>query len=109
MDSKNAKSAVSVLALEKSPEWMYWLDVDSMELSPVLGGNLARRRQDSRGAYLLNGAMYLIERELFLQSAAFVHLGTLACPMTKDDSVDIDTIEDLSAAEKILADSMGLN
>ena len=102
LDGRDSRSAVSVVALDKSPEWMFWMNEQSGQLSPLLGEIVARRRQDSRRAYVLNGAMYLVERDLFLRSSTFVHADTLAYPMSPRESIDIDSRDDLSTANAML-------
>lgn len=103
MVEKNAKSLVSVVKINKSPEWMYWLDQKSMGISQILKGSVGNRRQESRSAYSLNGALYVIDVGLFREINGFICPGTVAYPMTETESLDIDTLEDFDFAKFILA------
>jgi len=103
MVERNAKSVVSVVKINKSPEWMYWLDQKSMEISQILEGSVASRRQESRSAYSLNGAIYIIDVSLFREINGFICPNTVAYLMTETESLDIDTPEDFDYAKFILA------
>jgi CMP-N-acetylneuraminic acid synthetase len=103
MVEKNAESVVSVVKVNKSPEWMYWLDQKSMAISQILKGSVGNRRQESRPAYSLNGALYVIDVALFREINGFICPETVAYPMTETESLDIDTPEDFDFARFILA------
>lgn len=96
------RSAVSVTEPDKSPYWMYLLDEKGL-MTPVVRTDTFNRRQDLPKAYALNGAVYVIERELLLDKKAFLTEGTVAYRMPKERSLDIDTELDLAIAGFVLS------
>ncbi len=97
-----ASSVVSVTETEKSPYWMYTIDEQSY-LAPLLANDeLPQRRQDAPKVYLLNGAIYVIGVEKFLESKSFVLDKTQAYEMPKERSIDIDTESDIVAFEELI-------
>lgn len=105
MVSRNANACVSVVAPDKSPYWMYFVD-STGHLVPLLEGDYARR-QDIPPVYALNGAVYVAEVSWLLRKQSFVSDETVAYIMPKDRSIDIDTETDLAISNIIL--SGGLN
>ncbi len=90
-----ANACVSVSEPDKSPYWMFFLDKQG-HLQPLLQANkkLIARRQDLPKVYSLNGAIYLARWEWLLEHKTFVHDDTLAYPMPKERSLDIDSKND---------------
>lgn len=99
--AKNTVSTlVSVTELDKSPEWIYWLDAEDNTLSPLYSSEkVVSRRQDSRKAYVLNGAIYVFDKGYFVNFKKLINPFTLAYVMDKDSSIDIDSKEDLIFAQ----------
>lgn len=94
-----APSCVSVTAPDKSPFWMYTLDRQS-RLSPMLPAPEGfSRRQDLPQVYALNGAVYVAQTSRLFENPVFVTAETLGYIMSKENSVDIDTEEDLAFCE----------
>lgn len=60
------------------------------------------RRQDAPPAYIINGAMYLIRRELLLQKQALITPDAYAYVMPEERSLDIDAAWELHLADLIL-------
>ncbi|HEY5755388.1 MAG TPA: acylneuraminate cytidylyltransferase family protein [Steroidobacter sp.] len=100
--SSGAPGCVSVCEAEESPYWMYVLDAEA-RMRPLLPDlNNARRRQDLPPVHVLNGAVYVSRVDVLRQERAFVVAGTVAYPMTRERSADIDTEQDLLIAEQYL-------
>tara|TARA_R110001599_G_scaffold326067_1_gene538487 strand:- start:12631 stop:13326 length:696 start_codon:yes stop_codon:yes gene_type:complete len=101
--SSCTNSVVSVVESDKSPEWMYWLGESKNDLFPIMSGvDRATRRQDTKKAYVLNGALYIIDKEHFLTTQKFVDETTVAYVMDRKSSIDIDTALDLEIANILL-------
>ncbi len=60
-------------------------------------------RQALPDVYLSNGAVYIVRSETFLQEPTFFPPKTTSIVMTKEESVDIDSLEDVKRVEEILA------
>ena len=104
--SSKAPACVSVVQLDKSPQWMYSLD-DSWRMTSMFGNRpLLERRQDSETVYVLNGAVYVAEVEYLRSQHSFITSKTVAYPMIKERSVDIDSWWDWRLAEWLLRERM---
>lgn len=92
-------SVISVCQTEYSPYWMKVINND--RIFPLIKGEEYTRRQDLPPVYRLNGAIYLIKRENLMTKNIF---GNICRPliMAVENSIDIDTIDDLHKAELIL-------
>ncbi|WP_417845219.1 cytidylyltransferase domain-containing protein [Thalassospira povalilytica] len=97
-------STVSVCEADKSPYWMYYLSEEG-QMKNVLTQDQtsSTRRQDLPQAFALNGAVYVISKNALLAGEALVSKDTLAFPMPKSRSVDIDSEEDFVVAEAFFA------
>lgn len=99
---KGAPTCVSVCEADKSPYWMYTVSADA-RMNPVLPAeNRATRRQDLPTVHVLNGALYVARVNALRNTRAFVTGDTVAYPMPKTRSVDIDTATDFLVAEHLL-------
>ncbi len=95
-------SCVSVVSVEKSPQWMYYLD-SQRRLKPVMSSEPhANRRQDAEPVYALNGAVYVAEVDSLRATAQFVTKDTVGYRMPADRSPDVDTELDLRWCEFLL-------
>lgn len=99
---KDADSVVSVCEASQHPYLMKRVLADGrMEnFIPVPEGYL--RRQDLPPAYLLNGSIYLVKRNILLSKQTFYTDRTFAFVMPIERSLDIDAPADLQQAEAIL-------
>lgn len=94
-----AESAASVSEVDKTPYWMYTRAGDG-RLQPVVdAAKRPTRRQDAPPCYVLNGAVYVVTPDWLRRSDDFVGDGTLGFLMPRERMLDIDTVEDLAAAE----------
>lgn len=98
---RKAKSVMSVCEVATSPYWMFTID-DGDKLQRILPKQPVATRQELPRCYEINGALYVVTAEWFRTSRLFVDDDTLAFVMPRERSVDIDTPEDLAAAERLL-------
>ena len=99
--SQNAPACVTVTETEKPPFWMFYLQNDRT-MTPVLPDKeCLKRRQDLPATYVLNGAVYVGQRQFILQNKNFIHNDTIAHIMPKERSLDIDTKFDFKLFEAI--------
>lgn len=97
-----APACVSVTETDKNPAWMFYLE-GQQRLEPVLGTwDFPTRRQDLRPAFTLNGAVYVAETAWFRQHQTFLDRKTIAHPMPKERSLDIDTELDFMIVRTML-------
>lgn len=100
--ARGVDSVVSVAPVATSPWWMYTLDGDG-RMSPVLPKSSAATRQQLPDVVAVNGAVYAVRTSWFLGAAAFVDDRTLAYPMPRERSIDVDTPADLAVARALVA------
>ena len=103
-NQKKCQSTVSVSISPKHPQWMFRLSQDG-SLQPLMATTAAGRRQDLDSAYVLNGSMYLCDRDWLQNQGSFVGPSTLGYSIPPERSVDIDTPLDWLLAETLLQHS----
>lgn len=105
--NRQVNCCVSVTEPDKSPFWMYYINSEGI-LEPAISGDndVAVRRQDLPVAYALNGAVYVARCEWLLTNKSFLTKETIAYPMSKEHSIDIDSWRDLQLAKLILEESI---
>ncbi|HZY31971.1 MAG TPA: acylneuraminate cytidylyltransferase family protein [Candidatus Methylomirabilis sp.] len=99
---RQADAVVSVCEAHQHPYWMKRMTEDgrlSDMFSPSEGYT---RRQDLPRTYSLNGAIYLVRREILLERRTFYTERTYGYIMPSERSLDIDTPWDLYLADLIL-------
>ncbi len=75
-------------------------ELDNGQLTPYLKGEREHlRRQDLKELYALNGAIYIVKRDLLMDSGILVGRHNYGYIMPKERSVDIDDEFDLKMAE----------
>ncbi|MCI5055367.1 acylneuraminate cytidylyltransferase family protein [Phaeodactylibacter sp.] len=97
------KYVMSVSPLQKSP-YHFYLEGENNILIPLYSpeGITSVRRQDLPTAYTSNGAIYLVDAHYFTQIRTFKPENIHAFKMSDEESIDIDTLSDLNAAEKLI-------
>jgi CMP-N,N'-diacetyllegionaminic acid synthase len=96
MTNNASNSCVSVCLAEQSPYLMYQLNTNN-QLTPIMSAsNQLTRRQDFPSVYLLNGAIYIGKVNFVKENKGFIDSNTTAYPMSKTESLDIDSIDDLN-------------
>jgi len=94
-------AAVSVCEVEVNPYWTNIFDGDKLEYFIPEGKNIVRR-QELPKIYRLNGAVYLIKTEVFLEKGTLEPDNITGYIMNNSDSVDIDDEIDFCLAEALL-------
>ncbi|MBU5355391.1 acylneuraminate cytidylyltransferase family protein [Paenibacillus barcinonensis] len=72
------------------------------QLTPYLEAEFHLRRQDLEKVYELNGALYLMKRNLLMEQGKIVGASNQGYIMPAERSIDIDTLWDFQLAEWIL-------
>jgi len=97
----NALSLVSVTESSESPYWTFL--IQNQSLVPVIPTlKMPNLRQQIPKTFVLNGAIYISDTQLFLKIKKFVSEYSLPYVMDKQISIDIDSLEDFEAASIIL-------
>jgi CMP-N-acetylneuraminic acid synthetase len=96
------KRCVSVSSKPIVSDKLMALSHDLMSLSELHTGFASSNRQDGRSLYLPNGAIYWFEYQDFLREQSFPLEGAAPYFMNVLSSIDIDQIEDLDLAQKIV-------
>jgi len=96
-----ASSSVSVVEPDKSPFWMYQMNVEG-KLSPLIDKPLVTRRQDLPISYALNGALYFAKIDWLKKTRGFIDQNTVGYIMPRERSYDIDTLHDFELCEYLL-------
>lgn len=103
-----ARTATTITRARQSPFHMFFQDAESAESDPkrgfkrILGTNESVRRQDQKPAFILNGAVFIVDGTHFVDSPHFVTDETVFHTMPEERSVDIDTLLDLKYAELLI-------
>jgi len=97
-----APVCVSLSEPSVSPYRMYTCDIDQI-IKPILQRPPnPSRRQDLPSAYLLNGAVYVLDTNWFIKHQRIIDSQTVGHMMPDERSIDIDTELDFIVAEGIL-------
>ena len=99
---KRVDSVVSVSELPVHPRLATRISTEGTLLDFAAPVSEYIRRQDGDKYYAVNGALYLIRRDFFLQCRSLVPPGTYAYVMPRERSLDVDTQWDLHLADLIL-------
>jgi len=100
--SKNADAVVSLTQAKHPKEWINRVPNDD-NLENFLDKKNQKRSQEFQNQYQLNGAIYICNREKFLQEKTFFLAQNIyAYKMDKKSSVDIDEEIDFLLAQTIL-------
>ena len=95
-------AVITVCETAKSPYWMFHVDEDGGQMSPVIEGERPTRRQELPRTYAPNGAVYVVDVVWFRKHRKLVTAETRAWPMSPERSVDIDGAIDLAVAETLM-------
>jgi CMP-N,N'-diacetyllegionaminic acid synthase len=99
---KNADSVISFCEEIHPVTWHKYLNDDG-SLVPIFKENI-RNRQEERKSYFPNGAIYVFKRSI-LEAGKYYTPKTYAYIMSRESSVDIDTLEDFEYAEFLASKS----
>lgn len=100
----NYNYVMSVSSISKSPYHMY-LESDDNLLIPLYNPQNIKsaRRQDLPNTFISNGAIYLVKANYFYKQQSFKPNEIHSFKMEDWESIDIDTMEDLEIAEKVIS------
>jgi CMP-N,N'-diacetyllegionaminic acid synthase len=107
----NSVVSVSLVPGHFHPDWQFIIS-ESGELQAISGRRLVElktRRQDLSRTYTRNGALYVVRREAFIQRESLLAPPCKAYIMAPEDSVNIDSEEDIWVAERYLLQSQNEN
>jgi CMP-N-acetylneuraminic acid synthetase len=104
LESSGSDSVISVLSVPDpyNPKWVYWrnaqgeLSLSTGESSPV------SRRQDLPAAFHRDGSIYVTRRNVLDDHRNLYGTKVHGYELNAENSVNIDTVEDWTSAEKIL-------
>ncbi|MBP3506700.1 MAG: acylneuraminate cytidylyltransferase family protein [Lachnospiraceae bacterium] len=96
---RELSSLVSVCPVEEHPILMRTLG-ETGELKTILSCGSTVRRQDFPTVYKVNGSIYINQIDEKLNKDTSLNDNQYPYFMTREDSIDIDTIEDFFAAEQ---------
>lgn len=101
--ASGADRCVSVTEADAHPYLVFRRDGDGYleHFAPPPEG-VSLRRQDLPPAWVLNGAIYACRSAKFLERRTFIGKGTVAYPMPRERSLDIDTPDDFRRLQTIL-------
>lgn len=103
----NTHRLISVTEVNKSPFKSFKLDLEGKLISLFEEGLSNARRQDLPITYHPNGAIYVFTAQDFLMHGSFPSNGSIPYVMSAKESVDIDIIDDIATAERILGEKNG--
>ena len=102
-------ACVSICEQKPTPHWMFSCE-DNKKLKPILKDPSFSRRQDIEKYYSLNGAIFIINANFFINSKEkdpFLTKETVGFEMDDKSSIDIDSDLDWIIAEQILKNKLG--
>lgn len=102
----NEKALISVCESEVNPYWTNVFEGDVLKPFIKDGYKIARR-QELPEIYRVNGAIYLIETEMFLKEKTFQPSSLTGYIMDSYHSIDIDTELDFKIAEIVMSELVG--
>ena len=101
--SKNKDSLISVYKEEYINDLVMYKNTTDVDLKPLnKNHNKGVRRQDHGSIFVRNGAIYLTKVSYILEKQLIISDNPLFIEMKKNDSLNIDTIEDLELVRKTL-------
>lgn len=102
---QNATSLISVCLPTMSPFKCFTTDNNGY-LHGLIDDNMPfQRRQDLPEVWQPNGAIYIVDADYFKESQSLFSEKTVPYPMSQQDSIDIDTEDDLLLAAKRLEEN----
>ena len=94
-------AVVSVCEAEHSPLWCGHLP-DNKEFIGFINSECDKQRQAGRTFYRLNGAIYIVKVDKFVEEKFLYKAGSFAFVMSQEKSIDIDTEIDFELAELLI-------
>jgi CMP-N-acetylneuraminic acid synthetase len=97
-----ARSLASVKIVEESPYWMKNIDNKGFLKNFLSESKQYPNRQDLPKAYILNGAIYICNWDVFVEDKSFFKQNCLPYIMDQESSLDLDTPLDWKLSEVLL-------
>ena len=98
----NSKSESLVSSYEVDNKYFKTFYVEKDFVTPLSKGHINNNRQQNPKLYMSNGAIYIVNIEVFIAQKSFLNNKTLNYIMNIKDSTDIDSLKDLQNANKLL-------
>lgn len=100
--SQYGDTSVTVTKVEKSPTWMYRVNLD-FTMSPYVNTEFqVKRRQDADELYVLNGAVYVAQCKNLIKRQTLITSNTKGFIMPGERSFDIDSEYEMIIVEALL-------
>src|SRR5207244_2039909 len=99
MKARQSAAVVSVCETAQRPAWMKRMAPDGELVNLLATADVTSRRQTLDPVYVLNGAIYLADRNVLLDRGSFYADKTYAYLMPPERSLDIDSAWDLRVAD----------
>ena len=99
-ENTDCSSVVSVTRASKSPSLMTVLEDGRMK--DIVGIDIGYRRQNKADYYYPNGATYIVRIQSYMDKPSFFNEDSLGYVMNGNSSIDVDGIDDIKKAERIL-------
>lgn len=103
MHQSGAQALISVVAPKQSPLKAFKVQKDGFLEGIINNAYPFMARQKLPKTYYANGAIYIVEPDRFQKSRSFLAEKTVPFEMDCDRSIDIDTVDDLKEAERLLS------
>lgn len=101
MDAENVSISLSVVQLKRLPYKSFKLTEDGL-LQSLFDESLSNaNRQALPVTYYPNGALYIFPLSEFLVKGGFPSNGSVPFVMSENDSIDIDTEDDIAMSERL--------
>lgn len=106
-DKNKATTLISVKEAETPITWyMNKNEKDRISNAGFGVGNAVTNRQVNAKYYVPNGAIYILDYNLLLNSRTYYCDNTVGFVMTAEDSIDIDTLTEFKFAEMLVKERM---
>lgn len=100
----NARTLISMAEAETPPSWYYSLNTDGTVINAGLGdANPIANRQNNKTYLIPNGAIYILDVDLLRKKRTYYTNSTVPYIMSKECSIDIDTLYDFKLAEFLVS------
>ncbi len=100
---RKAPACVSLMLAEQTPYWMFRLGEQGTLSNLLPADERPARRQDLPPVYVLNGAIYAAHIDWLRRQRSFVAEGAVGYVMPAERSIDIDTLADFEAFERLVS------
>lgn len=100
----SATTLISMTEAETPPSWYYLLNTDGTVANAGLGdANPIANRQNNKTYLIPNGAIYILDAGLLREERTYYAERTVPYIMSKECSIDIDTLYDFKLAEFLVS------